>query len=92
MLISGLFIVLLLAGCSAEVTRESVVAGTSTTAGPTITGPPDTGATASPPSIESTATLVLDQPTYTVKDGVVTTIFIVNGSPPKAMFMTTWTR
>jgi hypothetical protein len=41
---------------------------------------------------ESTATLVLDQPTYIVKDGVVTTIFIVNGSPPKAMFMTTWTR
>lgn len=41
---------------------------------------------------ESTATLVLDQPTYTVKDGVVTTIFIINGSPPKAMFMTTWTR
>jgi hypothetical protein len=41
---------------------------------------------------ESTATLVLDQPTYTVKDGVVTTIFIINGSPPKAMFMTTGTR
>ncbi len=41
---------------------------------------------------ESTATLVLDQPTYTVRDGVVTTIFIINGSPPKAMFMTTGTR